>query len=76
MKDDDILLLNGDLIVSLFQGRELEILQAIKAAYQIHARGDSSLPHSNFLRFPDREKNRIIALPAYLGGDADIAGLK
>jgi N-[(2S)-2-amino-2-carboxyethyl]-L-glutamate dehydrogenase len=76
MKYDDILLLKGDLIVSLFQGRELEILQAIKSAYQIHAQGDSSLPHSNFLRFPNHEKDRIIALPAYLGGDADIAGLK
>jgi N-[(2S)-2-amino-2-carboxyethyl]-L-glutamate dehydrogenase len=76
MKYDDILLLKGDLIVSLFQGRELEILQAIKSAYQIHAKSDSSLPHSNFLRFPNNEKDRIIALPAYLGGDANIAGLK
>jgi N-[(2S)-2-amino-2-carboxyethyl]-L-glutamate dehydrogenase len=76
MKYDDIILLKGDLMVSLFQGRELEILQAIKSAYQIHAQGDSSLPHSNFLRFPNNEKDRIIALPAYLGGDADIAGLK
>ncbi len=76
MNYDDILLLKGDCIIQLFQGREVEILEAVKSAYQIHAKGDSSLPHSNFLRFPNNEKDRIIALPAYLGGDANIAGIK
>jgi N-[(2S)-2-amino-2-carboxyethyl]-L-glutamate dehydrogenase len=76
MNYDDILLLKGDRIIELFQGRDLEILAAVKSAYQTHAKGDSSLPHSNFLRFPNNDKDRIIALPAYLGGSANIAGLK
>jgi 2,3-diaminopropionate biosynthesis protein SbnB len=76
MKEDNIIILKGHEISALFQGRELEIMENIKLAYQTHERGNSSLPHSNFLRFPDNEKNRIIALPAYLGGDFETAGIK
>jgi N-[(2S)-2-amino-2-carboxyethyl]-L-glutamate dehydrogenase len=76
MNHDDILFLKGDEIITLFQNREMEILQAVKSAYQIHAQGDSCLPHSSFLRFPNNEKDRIIALPAYLGGEVNTAGIK
>ncbi len=76
MRDDDILLLNGNEIVEIFKGRERDIMNAVKAAYQTHAKGDSALPHSTFLRFPDKERDRIIALPAYLGGGFRTAGIK
>lgn len=76
MKNNDILFLKGDEIITLFKNREQEILEAVKFAYQTHAEGDSSLPHSSFLRFPNNEKDRIIALPAYLGGEVNTAGIK
>jgi N-[(2S)-2-amino-2-carboxyethyl]-L-glutamate dehydrogenase len=76
MNYDDILLLKGNQIVTLFQNRDREILDAVKLAYQIHAKGDSCLPHSSFVRFPNNEKDRIIALPAYVGGEIDTAGIK
>lgn len=76
MSNNDILFLKGDEIITLFKNREQQILQAVKLAYQIHAQGDSFLPHSSFLRFPNNEKDRIIALPAYLGGEVDTAGIK
>jgi N-[(2S)-2-amino-2-carboxyethyl]-L-glutamate dehydrogenase len=76
MNYDDILLLKGNQIFTLFQNRDREILEAVKLAYQIHAKGDSCLPHSSFLRFPNNEKDRIIALPAYLGGEVNTAGIK
>ncbi|MFY9555863.1 MAG: 2,3-diaminopropionate biosynthesis protein SbnB, partial [Blastocatellia bacterium] len=58
-----MLLLKAQEVRRILAGRELEIIQKVKEAYELHARGESSLPHSVFLRFPDNERNRIIGLP-------------
>jgi len=63
-------------IEAVLKGREKLVLEAVKKAYETHARGASSLPHSSFLRFPDNDKDRIICLPAYLGDDYQLAGVK
>jgi N-[(2S)-2-amino-2-carboxyethyl]-L-glutamate dehydrogenase len=76
MVSGDVLTINGEDVRVLLDGREQEILAAVAAAYKAHGRGDSSLPHSNFLRFPEDDQNRIIALPAYLGDGFGIAGVK
>jgi N-[(2S)-2-amino-2-carboxyethyl]-L-glutamate dehydrogenase len=76
MRQKPLLFLDGNQIVALLQGREAEILQAVRSAYQIHDRGNTNVPHSSFLRFPALERERIIALPAYLGGPVNVAGLK
>jgi 2,3-diaminopropionate biosynthesis protein SbnB len=75
MRDGDILILKGHEVISLLKGRELEIVAAVRQAYAAHAAGKSALPHSVFLRFPD-ERNRVIALPAYLGDGFEAAGVK
>ena len=76
MVSGDVLTLNAGDVRLLLDGCEQEILTATAAAYRAHGRGESSLPHSLFLRFPADERNRIIALPAYLGDGFGIAGMK
>src|SRR5881398_187365 len=76
MRDGDIVLLRGSEVREVLAGRELELIQAVRIAYETHGDGDSSLPHSTFLPFPSQPRDRIIALPAYLGGASRIAGVK
>jgi ornithine cyclodeaminase len=76
MHHRDILILKGHDVLSLLTGRELEMIEAVRMAYLAHAQGNSSLPQSTFLNFAGQPKNRIIALPAYLGDGFGVAGIK
>jgi 2,3-diaminopropionate biosynthesis protein SbnB len=57
-------------------GREKQIVELVEATYRLHSAGDSVNPPSCFLRFPDRPSARIIALPASIGGESGVDGLK
>jgi N-[(2S)-2-amino-2-carboxyethyl]-L-glutamate dehydrogenase len=71
-----MLFLTGPDVEALLFGQEKELMQLVGQAYLAHARGDSSLPPSCFLRLPEEPRSRIIALPAYLGPPFDVAGVK
>src|SRR5689334_25019377 len=71
-----VLLLSGREVNGLLAGQEAEILNAVRRAYEAHARHQTALPFSTFLRFPADDKNRVIALPAYIGDSFNVAGIK
>jgi N-[(2S)-2-amino-2-carboxyethyl]-L-glutamate dehydrogenase len=58
------------------EGREKDVVELVEATYRLHGAGDSVNPPSYFLRFPDRPSARIIALPASIGGQVRVDGLK
>src|SRR5689334_240486 len=76
MSERDIRIIGADDVQRLLEGCERELIDIVRDAYLTHAEGDSALPHSIFLRFPDDERNRIIGLPAFLGGNVGAAGIK
>jgi len=66
----------GKTIAKLIEAQLPEVVRIIEAAYLAHGDGHSINPNSYFLRFPQRPNSRIIALPAYLGGDTHTSGIK
>lgn len=76
MSNNDIKIMTGKHVGNVLKHRESAVLSAVRTAYETHACADSVLPNSVFLRFPGSDGNRIIALPAQLGGSAPVVGMK
>ncbi|GAA1221806.1 2,3-diaminopropionate biosynthesis protein SbnB [Kitasatospora nipponensis] len=66
----------GAQVHEVLAGREKEVVEIVEQAYRIHGEGATVNPPSYFLRFPDRPSSRIIALPASIGGEVRVDGLK
>jgi N-[(2S)-2-amino-2-carboxyethyl]-L-glutamate dehydrogenase len=66
----------GVQVQAVLEGRERETAELVAAAYRLHGDGETVNPRSYFLRFPDRPADRIIALPASLGGAERVDGIK
>lgn len=72
----ELAIVNGRTVDDLIGARRPDCIEVVRRAYLAHAAGDTVNPDSCFLRFRDRPQNRIIALPAYLGADFGVAGVK
>ena len=68
--------ISGAQVQQALQGSEKQVVALVEATYRLHGEGDSVNPPSYFLRFPDRPTSRIIALPASIGGQVRVDGLK
>lgn len=74
--ENKLLVISAGQVNQALKGKESEIVEIVKDTYLAHHDGKTALPQSIFLRFPNDDRNRIIGLPAYLGGNANIAGMK
>ncbi|MDH6135313.1 2,3-diaminopropionate biosynthesis protein SbnB [Kitasatospora sp. MAA4] len=68
--------ISGAQVHSVLDGRQKEVVGIVEQAYRIHGAGETVNPPSYFLRFPDRPNSRIIALPASIGGEVRVDGMK
>jgi len=72
----ELSIINGKTVFDIVRAHRSECIQIVREAYLAHADGQSVNPDSYFLQFPEKPDCRIIALPAYLGKNFDVAGLK
>ncbi len=75
MKETTLLVLTTAEVADVLRGEEALLMRLVESAYRTHGRGESVVPHSAFVRLPGG-RDRIIALPAYLGGEFGVAGVK
>lgn len=68
--------ISGAQVQHALRGCEKQIVELVEAVYRLHSDGETVNPPSYFLRFPDRPSSRIIALPASIGGQVRVDGLK
>ncbi|MFF9348214.1 2,3-diaminopropionate biosynthesis protein SbnB [Streptomyces sp. NPDC014734] len=68
--------ISGSQVYRALQGRHRDVVALVEAAYRTHGAGETVNPPSYFLRFPDRPASRIIALPASIGGESRVDGIK
>ena len=57
-------------------GQDEAVADIVKRAYELHQAGETVLPEAVFLRLPGDDGERIVALPAYVGGELRVAGVK
>ena len=72
----DLSIIKGKTIYDLVHANVAACIGIVKEAYLAHGDGRTVNPDSHFLRFPDKPRARIIALPAFLGTDSGVAGIK
>lgn len=66
----------GQVIAGLLATDHDGIVAVVRDTYRMHGRRETNNPDSYFLRFDDKPDARIIALPAAVGGEAPLSGIK
>ncbi|MFH9425147.1 2,3-diaminopropionate biosynthesis protein SbnB [Streptomyces sp. NPDC017529] len=66
----------GDSVLDILRSSRGDVLDIVARTYRSHESGETTNPDSYFLRFPEKPDSRIIALPAFLGAEAGLAGIK
>jgi 2,3-diaminopropionate biosynthesis protein SbnB len=75
MKDVEFLYLNQSDIRATGVGMATA-LEAVEDAFRLHHQGQVNLPYKTVLDLGERERGRGNAMPAYVGGEYDVFGIK
>ena len=51
-------------------------LEAVEKTFRLYAEGKINMPHKTVLDLGERERGRVNAMPAYVGGEFDVCGIK
>lgn len=68
--------ISGAQVHRAISGREMQVTEMVETAYRLHGQDATVNPDSCFLRLPGQSPSRIIALPASVGGDVLVHGMK
>lgn len=68
--------ITAEAVNNIVNNNSNKIYEAVKTAYIRHGQNQTINPPSYFLKFPDKERSRIIALPALIIHNPRIAGIK
>lgn len=66
----------GPAVAQVLDASRSHVVDLVRRTYLDHHAGRTVNPDSYFLRFPDKPKARIIALPAFLDSGPPVAGIK
>lgn len=69
-------IVTAKVIKNIAEANPEQIYESIKTAYIRHGNREADNPPSYFLKFPDKPKSRIIALPSSVRRNPRIAGIK
>jgi 2,3-diaminopropionate biosynthesis protein SbnB len=72
----DLCVIPGAAVSAVLSEARPEVMKTVETAYRLYHAGEAVNPPSCFLRFPAMPGSRIIALPAFAGGDSQTAGVK
>jgi 2,3-diaminopropionate biosynthesis protein SbnB len=75
MGQNDFIYLSQEDVLATGIGMD-RVLDIIEAVLALHDAGEVNLPSKVILDLGERERGRINAMPAYLGGDFEICGMK
>lgn len=66
----------GSSVRRILSASRPEVIETVRRTYLLHHEVKTVNPPSQFLRLPDMPSARFIGLPAYLGGEYKVAGMK
>jgi ornithine cyclodeaminase len=68
--------ISGAQVAEVIKANAPQVQDIIKKAYLLHHEQQTINPNSYFLRYPQKPHARIIALPAHIGSDINVSGIK